>query len=114
MPTKPKTFQMRPKSHRPDDRPSAHQRGYGRNWERLRAIVLNEEPLCRNCTAEGRTVAAEHVDHTVSIDQGGTNDRANLVPLCHSCHSRKTVERDGGLGHAKRSTDASRDQPEPR
>lgn len=101
MPTKPKTFQMRPKPVRPDSRPSAHRRGYGRNWQRLRAVVLNREPLCRLCRADGLTVAAEHVDHNVSLAEGGTNDEANLIPLCHSCHSKKTVERDGGLGHSK-------------
>lgn len=102
MPNKPKVFRMRPKPVRPDCRPSAHRRGYDRNWQRLRALVLNEEPLCRTCKSNGLTVAAEHVDHDKALEQGGTNDRGNLVPLCHSCHSRKTVERDGGLGHHQR------------
>ncbi|WP_227254836.1 HNH endonuclease [Frigoriglobus tundricola] len=85
----------------PDSRPSAHKRGYTRNWQRLRLMVLNDEPLCRHCAANGRDVAAEHVDHDVALEAGGTNDPSNLVPLCASCHSRKTVERYGGLGRAK-------------
>ena len=100
MPRKPNVFRMRPKPARPDERPSAHRRGYDRHWQRLRLIVLNAEPLCRPCLAEGREVAAHHVDHVVALAQGGTNDLSNLVPLCHSCHSRKTVRHDGGLGHA--------------
>lgn len=111
MPTKPKTFQMRPKPPRPDNRPSAHQRGYGRNWQRVRALVLNEEPMCRQCAADGRHVAAEHVDHDVALAAGGTNDRSNLIPLCHSCHSRKTAQRDGGLGHAKAIDRPPADEP---
>jgi 5-methylcytosine-specific restriction enzyme A len=110
MPSKPKTFQMRPKPHRPDYRPSAHRRGYGSNWKRLRVMVLNAEPLCRWCRVfDNRNVPAEHVDHNVSLAAGGANDLANLIPLCHSCHSRKTVMCDGGLGRAK---DTSPPQPE--
>ena len=101
MPNKPKTFRMRPKQAAPENRPSAHARGYDRNWQRLRELVLNDEPLCRACAKNGLTVAAEHVDHDTPLTAGGTNDRSNLIPLCHSCHSRKTAERDGGLGHAK-------------
>lgn len=100
MPRKPQTFRMRPKPNRPDERPSSHARGYTRAWQRLRRIVLNEEPLCRTCATEGRDVAAEHVDHDVPLSRGGTNDRSNLVPLCASCHSRKTVQQDGGFGHS--------------
>lgn len=104
MPRKPPTFVMRPRpAPPPDGRPSAARRGYGATWRKLRLLILAEEPLCRRCAAEGRTTAAEHVDHDVPLERGGTNDRANLVPLCHPCHSRKTVEEDGGLGHSPRS-----------
>src|SRR5688572_16722327 len=103
MPTKPKTFRMRPKQAAPENRPSAHARGYGRSWRRLREIVLNDEPLCRICNDQGRTTEAVDVDHVIALAAGGTNDVSNLVPLCHSCHSRKTAQCDGGLGHAKAS-----------
>ncbi|GEB79233.1 hypothetical protein DDE01_06480 [Desulfovibrio desulfuricans] len=59
--------------------------------------MLREEPLCRACAAQGRITAATDVDHIVSRAQGGTDDRANLQPLCHACHSRKTAQQDGGL-----------------
>lgn len=103
MPTKPPTFRPN-RVHRPkpDARPSANARGYGRNWRRVRAQVLAEEPLCRPCRDNGRVTPAEHVDHHLALDKGGTNDRDNLVPMCHSCHSAKTVREDGGLGHAKK------------
>lgn len=79
-----------------DYRPSAAARGYGGRWRRIRRVVLAEEPLCRPCGEQGRIQPAEHVDH----DDGNVEnmDRANLVPMCHSCHSRKTVRRDGGFG----------------
>ena len=60
----------------------------GAAWRRLRAAVLAEEPLCRTCWARGTTTPATDVDHA---DGDPTNNAdSNLVPLCHSCHSRKT------------------------
>ena len=81
-----------------DGRPSSSARGYDRRWRKLREVVLRAEPLCRHCLQRGESVAAAHVDHDVALAAGGTDDLANLVPLCHSCHSRKTVQRDGGFG----------------
>jgi 5-methylcytosine-specific restriction protein A len=39
-----------------------------------------------------------HLDHVIPLAQGGTNDPDNLQWLCAGCHSRKTVEQDGGFG----------------
>lgn len=67
------------------DRESPSRRGYGRRWERLRAMILNQEPLCRECGEP-----ATDVDHIVPRALGGTDAAENLQPLCHACHSRKT------------------------
>lgn len=77
-------------------RGSAAARGYGRAWRTIRAQVLREEPLCRACAAQGQLVPATDVDHIVSRARGGTDDRANLQPLCHRCHTAKTNREDGG------------------
>jgi 5-methylcytosine-specific restriction protein A len=61
-------------------------------WQRLRALVLREEPLCRECLKEGRDTPSTDVDHIIR-HQGIWAlffDRANLQGLCHACHSRKT------------------------
>jgi len=74
-------------------RGSARERGYTRQWEKLRRVVLNEEPFCRQCGAR-----ADDVDHIIPLGQGGTNARENLQPLCRSCHNVKTRaerEREG-------------------
>lgn len=76
-------------------RVSSSARGYNHNWRKLRLMVLREEPLCRTCSEAGLTVAATDVDHTIALRKGGTNERSNLVPMCHSCHSIKTNEEDG-------------------
>lgn len=80
----------------PDQRPSAARRGYGRGWQKLRLVVLAEEPVCQDC----ERAEAEHVDH---VDGNAKNLlRANLRSLCSRCHGKKTVERDGGFGRPKK------------
>lgn len=80
-------------SHCPDHAPqswqhdrTAHQRGYGRRWQALRARILRAEPLCRTCGAP-----ATDVDHITPRHLGGTDDPTNLAPLCRTCHQQKTL-----------------------
>ena len=74
-------------------RGTAHQRGYGVNWQRLRKMVLGAEPLCRHCKKEGVINPAQEVDH---IDGNAYNlEWSNLQPLCKSCHSKKTIKEQG-------------------
>lgn len=99
MPTRPSTYLQRlratgrAKPMRRDEkpRPSASAQGYGRTWQRLRLMVLREEPLCP-C---GKP--ATEVDHILAKAKGGDDSRENLQGLCKSCHSRKTVREDGAL-----------------
>lgn len=62
-------------------------------WQKLRATVLEGEPLCRQCTQYGLHTPATDVDHISGDPSDNTLD--NLQPLCHECHSRKTA-RDHG------------------
>ena len=69
-------------------------------WRDLRAYVLSGEPLCRHCTAEGKTIAATDVDHR---DNDPTNnDLVNLQPLCHQHHSLKTAAEMRGIDYMLR------------
>jgi len=63
-------------------------------WRKLRATVLQEEPLCRMCAAQGLTVVATDVDHI--HNDPSDNRRESLQSLCHECHSRKTARDMGG------------------
>lgn len=57
-------------------------------WRKLRALVLSEQPFCSRCERVGRMTPATDVDH---VDGDPTNNtRANLMGLCHECHSQKT------------------------
>ena len=63
-------------------------------WRKLRLSVLTEEPLCRLCSAQGKTVVASCVDH-IGNDPAD-NRRESLQSLCQECHSRKTAKDMGG------------------
>lgn len=64
-------------------------------WQRLRAMVLAERPLCAHCFERGQIVPATDVDH--ADGDPSNNLRSNLQSLCHACHSVKTMrERNGG------------------
>ena len=77
---------------------SPSQRGYDRQWQRLRRMKLARQPFCAECSRRGRIVAATDVDHIVPLANGGTNADDNLQSLCHSCHSRKTADQRGKGG----------------
>jgi 5-methylcytosine-specific restriction protein A len=66
---------------------------YSKQWRAIRERVLYEEPLCRECKANGKITAATQVDH---IDEDShNNSRDNLQALCAPCHSRKTAANHG-------------------
>lgn len=79
-------------------RPSASRRGYGSAWRRARLDHLRRNPLCVDCTAEGRTTAATDVDHVVALRRGGANSPSNYASRCHHHHSSKTAREDGRFG----------------
>lgn len=100
MPERPN--QYRPNTKRPSPsaaaRGTANQRGYNYKWQRFRLAYLAQHPLCVRCTAEGRTVEAEHVDHVDNLGPLGPRgyDDTNLQALCARCHGKKTATEDGG------------------
>lgn len=66
-------------------------RPYDRQWRKVRADVMRDQPLCVDCEAAGRVRPAQEVHHVKSV-KSSPNDRldpANLVPLCVACHRRR-------------------------
>ena len=63
-------------------------------WQRLRASVLAERPLCAHCFERGGVTIATDVDH--ADGDASNNARSNLQSLCHACHSTKTMRERGG------------------
>jgi 5-methylcytosine-specific restriction endonuclease McrA len=58
-------------------------------WQRLRLVVLSNEPGCRYCEEQGRTTPAVDVDHIVPVKQDPSLafEQRNLNPLCRECHN---------------------------
>jgi 5-methylcytosine-specific restriction protein A len=85
----------------------AHQRKPGeqrfydtRLWRsKIRPRKLARTPCCEACAERGETVVATCVDHRNGNPLDNRDD--NLVALCDACHSRKTVEHDGGFGRPR-------------
>lgn len=78
------------KASHDDGRPSAAGRGYGAAWRKLRRMVLNRDPLCVKCKANGKLVYASEADHIIPKSRGGRDSLVNLQGLCKRCHSKKT------------------------
>ena len=92
MPKKPPAY--RPVRQRPDVvRPSAHARGYTRDWQKASKQFLDAHPLCVRCRAKGRVTGATVVDHITDHkgDQRLFWDEANWQPLCKPHHDHKTL-----------------------
>jgi 5-methylcytosine-specific restriction protein A len=67
------------------------ERGYNAAWRRCRDVHLREHPLCEECKRNGRAELATEVHHVQALSAGGERlNPANLMSLCHSCHSRIT------------------------
>ena len=73
-------------------RGSARQRGYDRNWERLRKLVLRKDPLCHDCLSVGRLTSASEVHHIKKVREYPALRlvKSNLMCLCKACHSFRT------------------------
>jgi 5-methylcytosine-specific restriction protein A len=71
------------------------QRGYGRDHERMRALLKRTVILCEECSRQGRTTPGTHADHIVPLAKGGTGDRSNYQLLCASCHALKSIHDQG-------------------
>ncbi|AQQ67478.1 HNH endonuclease [Microbulbifer agarilyticus] len=85
-------------------RGSAHQRGYGARWKRIRdRVMLRDRHLCQPCERENRITPAKAVDHIIPKFEGGTDADSNLEAICDPCHRKKTQQesiraRKGGVG----------------
>jgi RNase P subunit RPR2 len=52
-------------------------------------VASQQDWKCKSCNTQLN--AWFEVDHTIRIDQGGSNSIENLVALCRECHGKKTA-----------------------
>lgn len=80
-------------------RGSRHQRGYGWEWEKTRARILErDQGLCQPGLAKGEVHAAQQVDHRIPKAAGGSDEDANLQAICTACHNAKTARESRNPG----------------
>jgi len=79
---------------------SSGERGYGHKWRKARAAFLRDNPLCAYCQQEGRTTAADLVDHIIPHrgDQALFWRRSNWQSLCSPCHSGRKAREERAAG----------------
>ena len=70
-----------------------HHKRYGSEWQRIRAAYVRRHPFCERCFAEHKLTLVEEVHHILPLSEGGTNEEANLMSLCQSCHTKIHLER---------------------
>lgn len=63
------------------------------HWAERRTAQLMNEPFCRECAKHGQRVRATDVDH-IEPHRGDVRKfmAGDLQSLCHSHHSRKTMQ----------------------
>ena len=117
MPSKPRTLAGILRSRRHADReyniarrdPTVARIHGSARWQAVRAQVLRDEPVCRECARLGLTEPATQVDHVVplAVAPGLAFVRSNLAPTCTACHGRKSaaerVRLKAGVGGSKGS-----------
>ena len=71
-----------------------------RSWKRNAREFLAAHPMCIDCG-----YPSAHADHAprsraelVAVGVENPDAWQHLQPRCHSCHSRRTVLEEGGLG----------------
>lgn len=79
---------LRHKQYDKYNRAPNHDKKYGNNWRRIRALYVKQHPLCERCLKEGRITPVEEVHHIIPLSRGGTNQFSNLMSLCQSCHTK--------------------------
>lgn len=94
---------LRPSPRFPDKRPSSTRRGYGRDWQKIRAEVLAKAGIPRDLWP------LYDVDHNPRYNPTIEPDhrKYTLIPRLHSEHSKKTNREDGGFGHHRRGESKS-------
>ena len=76
-----------------DTRGNSAERGYGGDWRKVRNSYIMHNPLCEQCSRQGRVTAAQDVDHIVPFkgkDDPLRLDWNNFQSLCRRCHNKKT------------------------
>ncbi|MGI9043502.1 MAG: HNH endonuclease [Gemmatimonadaceae bacterium] len=66
-------------------RPAGSQRFYSSAyWQKVRAQVRREQPICQRCWKQNRLTPSQSVHHLDNDFRN--NESSNLEALCNACH----------------------------
>lgn len=57
---------------------------------------------CASCQRKLGPADDWDVDHTIALENGGTDDDTNLRVICDWCHTSKTADDHAQAGHGRR------------
>ena len=87
---------------RDKERGSAHSRGYNRQHQKWRILILKRDPLCKIARLCGGFAQSTEADHIVPIRSGGARFAlSNGQGACKPCHSWKTATEDSYFSRRK-------------
>lgn len=72
--------------HAEDNRPSAKERGYDKDWSGLRRNYLRTRPMCERC-GEGRATIVHHIVEVQDAPELRL-EWSNLQAVCRECHEK--------------------------
>lgn len=78
-----------------------HARG-GMSPQRRARIFTASGGHCHKCKRRLGPGDDWDVDHILALENGGTDDDANLAPCCDWCHVEKTADDHSLAGHGRR------------
>ena len=78
---------------------STNQRIRGRRLQRRRQLYRDRQPWCVVCASRGVHRPWTELDHTVAMENGGTDTDDNIQGLCDDCHAAKTAQ---DMGYKRR------------
>lgn len=70
--------------------------------QRVLRIYLAHNGRCHVCGLKLPAGTDYEIDHITALCNGGTDDDANLAPICIECHSEKTPDDKATAGHGRR------------
>ena len=79
-----------------------HDKRIRRTAQQRAAIFLSRGGQCYKCTRKLGPADDWDLDHIIALENGGTDDDANLAPCCDWCHTDKTADDHAMAGHGRR------------
>lgn len=70
--------------------------------QRALRIFQAADGRCHICKRKLGPADDWEVEHIIALENGGTDDDANLAPACSWCHADKTTDDHAQAGHGRR------------